>query len=382
MNVVLHLSFWLLSLLGIYSYFIYPILLRLLPSRHGSPVGEADLPVPSMSVIVTARNEQARIREKIQNLLSLSAYPGEIEIIIASDASDDDTDRIVTEFAEQGVVLVRSPVNDGKEAAQALAIAAAKGELLVFSDVATSMQGDVLARIAKHFADPNVGALSSTDRFLDRDGRPAGEGAYVRYEMWLRGQESRVSSLIGLSGSFFAARAEICRKNWATTIPSDFMTAINCIREGSVAISADDVFGYYTDLADPRKEYRRKVRTVVRGMRALAETREMLSFSKYGLFAFQIWSHKIMRWVAPWCLLLVLLINLALLDTHPIYKLTLGVQVFFYGLATLGALVPKSRDLFAVRIPYYFVAANLAVMHAALDFFRGKAVVTWTPSER
>lgn len=382
MNVVLHLSFWLLSLLGIYSYFIYPILLRLLPSRHVSPVGEAALPIPSMSVIVTARNEQARIREKIQNLLSLSAYPGEIEIIIASDASDDDTDRIVTEFAEQGVVLVRSPVNDGKEAAQALAIAAAKGELLVFSDVATSMQGDVLARIAKHFADPNVGALSSTDRFLDRDGRPAGEGAYVRYEMWLRGQESRVSSLIGLSGSFFAARAEICRKNWATTIPSDFMTAINCIREGSVAISADDVFGYYTDLADPRKEYRRKVRTVVRGMRALAETREMLSFSKYGLFAFQIWSHKIMRWVAPWCLLLVLLINLALLDTHPIYKLTLGVQVFFYGLATLGALVPKSRDLFAVRIPYYFVAANLAVMHAALDFFRGKAVVTWTPSER
>lgn len=382
MNVVLHLSFWLLSLLGIYSYFIYPILLRLLPSRHVTPVGEADLPIPSMSVIVTARNEQARIREKIQNLLSLSTYPGEIEIIIASDASDDDTDRIVTEFAEQGVVLVRSPVNDGKEAAQALAIAAAKGELLVFSDVATSMQGDVLARIAKHFADPNVGALSSTDRFLDRDGRPAGEGAYVRYEMWLRGQESRVSSLIGLSGSFFAARAEICRKNWATTIPSDFMTAINCIREGSVAISADDVFGYYTDLADPRKEYRRKVRTVVRGMRALAETREMLSFSKYGLFAFQIWSHKIMRWVAPWCLLLVLLINLALLDTHPIYKLTLGVQVFFYGLATLGALVPKSRDLFAVRIPYYFVAANLAVMHAALDFFRGKAVVTWTPSER
>tara|TARA_R110002049_G_scaffold85482_12_gene217238 strand:+ start:1345 stop:2493 length:1149 start_codon:yes stop_codon:yes gene_type:complete len=382
MNVVLHLSFWLLSLLGIYSYFIYPVLLRLLPSRDVSPVGEADLPIPSMSVIVTARNEQARIREKIQNLLSLSAYPGEIEIIIASDASDDDTDRIVTEFAEQGVVLVRSPVNDGKEAAQALAIAAAKGELLVFSDVATSMQGDVLARIAKHFADPNVGALSSTDRFLDRDGRPAGEGAYVRYEMWLRGQESRVSSLIGLSGSFFAARAEICRKNWATTIPSDFMTAINCIREGSVAISADDVFGYYTDLADPRKEYRRKVRTVVRGMRALAETREMLSFSKYGLFAFQIWSHKIMRWVAPWCLLLVLLINLALLDTHPIYKLTLGVQVFFYGLATLGALVPKSRDLFAVRIPYYFVAANLAVMHAALDFFRGKAVVTWTPSER
>lgn len=382
-DVLIHGGFWLLGLLAVYSYFGYPLLLLMLPSRRSAPrASHRFAEKPSVTLIITAHNEAARIRAKIENVLMLPAYPGELEFIVASDASTDGTDDIVREFQDRGVRLLSNPHHDGKEAAQALAIEAARGDILVFSDVATRMEGDVFSRIAAHFADPAVGALSSTDQFITRDGKPAGEGAYVRYEMFLRRQESRVNSLIGLSGSFFAARREVCRKHWATTIPSDFMTAVNCARLGYVAISADDVVGFYADLKDPGKEYRRKVRTVGRGMRALAETPEILNPFRYGMFAIQIWSHKIMRWLAPWLLLAFLGVNFAIAGRHWTLAIALAAQLSFYAVVTLGALLNATRRTALVRIPYYFAVANLAVMHAACDFVRGRAIVTWTPSER
>jgi glycosyltransferase involved in cell wall biosynthesis len=374
--------FWLLAILSVYSYFLYPIILRLLPARADSTqIGDAGQ-WPSLSVIVTARNEANRIRDKVENLLELPPYPGALEIIVASDASTDGTDEIVRDFADRGVRLLRNPNHEGKEAAQAMAIRDAKGEILVFTDVATLMRGDVLERVAHQFADPRVGAISSTDQFVDREGNQTGEGAYVRYEMALRRMETRVHSVVGLSGSFFAARSEICRARWATNVPSDFMAAVNCARLGFVAAAADDVVGYYPDLKDSSKEYARKVRTVVRGMRALADTREILNPRRYGFFSLQVWSHKLMRWLTPWFLLALLLISVPLAARHTIYAALLGIQLLFYALALLGVLSKSAQSWTIIRIPYYFVLANIALMHAGIDFARGKSFVTWTPSER
>jgi len=381
-DILLAYLFWVLTIAGLYSYFLYPIVLSLIPSRRASTFAVSGRSTPSLSVIITAHNEQARIRAKLENILSLSPYPGELQIIVASDASSDDTDEIAKEYEARGVQLVRNPNHEGKEAAQALAIQAARGEILVFSDVSTSMEGDVLERVADHFRDPRVGAISSTDRFLDQDGNPSGEGAYVRYEMALRRLESKRNSLIGLSGSFFAARSEVCKSKWATTVPSDYLTAVNCVRLGYVAVSANDVFGLYSDLKNPSKEYARKVRTVVRGMRAVAETRQTLSFRRYGVFAFQVWSHKIMRWLAPWFLLGALLANAFILNLHAIYRLSLIAQVVFYALALLGAISTSARGVSIVRIAYYFVATNVAVMQAGIAFLRGETMTSWTPSER
>jgi hypothetical protein len=378
----LQVCFWLLLFMACYSYFIYPLFLRLLPARKESQVPLSDTTWPPISIIVAARNEQASIKAKIDNLLSLPTYPGSLEIIVASDASNDDTDNIVAEFADRGVRLVRNERHDGKEAAQALAIEEALGDLLVFTDVSTSMQGDVLQRIAHHFRDSGVGALSSVDQFIDREGRPAGEGAYVRYEMWLRRHESRVSSLIGLSGSFFAVRAAICRDNWLTSVPSDLISAINCFQAGLVAISAEDVIGYYPDLVDSSKEFKRKIRTVLRGMQALAKVPSVLNPFKYGLFAFQMWSHKLLRWIVPWSLILLLPVTVILSTEHPFYRLALAGQIVFYLTALLGWLVPSAARYTLVRLPLYFVVANVAVLRAGWDFFRGRSITTWTPSAR
>ena len=183
----------------------------------------------SVTLIVTAYNEERRIREKIENTLAIDFDSSRLELIVASDCSEDATDAIVAEYADRGVRLVRAAERLGKENAQLTAIKQAQGDILVFSDVATQIPSDSLVKLERYFADPSIGAVSSEDRFVSKDGSVAGEGAYVKYEMWLRKQESQLAGLVGLSGSFFAARKSICQE-WDIHSPSDFNTALNAMK--------------------------------------------------------------------------------------------------------------------------------------------------------
>ena len=374
--------FYLSAILCGYSYFLYPLILKLVPARSSVeiPVIE-DSNLPRLSLIITAHNEAARIQEKLQNTLEID-YPRDLlEIIVASDFSTDDTDRIVESYADKGIRLVRADARKGKEYAQLCAIRATGGEILVFSDVATRIPEDALSLLAQHFADARIGALSSEDRFISNDGRVVGEGAYVKYEMWLRRQESDRAGLVGLSGSFFAARREVC-KAWDIDSPSDFNTALNCAKQGLVAITSPDVVGIYKDVEDPGLEYRRKIRTVIRGITAIARHPEVLNPLRMGMFAFQVWSHKIMRWGVPWFMLAFAVVTLLLQGQGTIYTLALVAQIAFYALALAGWVSARLRENTAVRIIFFFVQTNLALAQAALLFLFGKRVTVWTPSKR
>ncbi len=376
---MLEFLFWSLLLLGLYSYFLYPLVLAVLASRQPRSTG---LPVTAgerLTVIVTAYNERARIREKIENTLAID-YPN-LEIIIASDCSTDETDAIVAEYAARGVLLVRAGERLGKENAQWCAIQAASGDILVFSDVATQIPPDALRKLAVYFHDAKVGAVSSEDRFVSQEGGLAGEGAYVRYEMWLRSMESNLAGLVGLSGSFFAARKLVCQQ-WDIHSPSDFNTALNCARLGYRAVTAPDVLGFYKDLKDPQMEYQRKVRTVLRGITAIARHADVLSFRKFGLFAFQIWSHKVMRWLVPWFLLLLLVVNLNLANHHWFYTLSLLAQFAFYGVAIAAQFNEQVKEHGVARIIYFFVQVNVAIADASCRFLFGRRMTIWQPSAR
>ena len=267
--------FWVALLGCVYSYAIYPALLRLVPPRRRSSDARGIESLPSVTLIIACRNEAARLRHKLDNALALD-YPG-IEIVVASDASDDGSDDIVREYAASGVRLVRSPERRGKEFAQGLAIAAATGEVLVFSDAGTDLPADSIRRMVENLADPSVGAVSSEDQFVSEDGRVAGEGAYVKYEMWLRRLESQRAGLVGPE-RFVLRRAALGR--WASGMPrspSDFACALHAVRAGTRAVSDARVVGIYRDIKDPAKEFARKVRTAVRGMTAVAVMREVLN---------------------------------------------------------------------------------------------------------
>lgn len=378
---MLVLLFWLLLFAAFYSYFIYPLILKLLTGRAEIVGSSNTSDNVTYSLIVTVYNEKHRIESKLKNLLELEFDSDRLELIIASDSSDDGTDDIVSTYAEKGIRLVRATERLGKENAQLTAINAAKGDVLVFSDVATIMEPDALKKLNAYFQDDSIGAVSSEDRFISKDGKVAGEGAYVKYEMWLRGQESKLGGLVGLSGSFFAARKEIC-KDWDIHSPSDFNTALNCAKAGKRSVSAPDVLGFYEDLKDPSKEYARKVRTVLRGMTGLSRHPEVLNVSKLGLFAFQVFSHKLMRWGVPWFLAALLLVTILVVNQSWIYQLALFGQVLFYLIALVGHLNERLRQNSLVKLVYFFVQVNIALMDSALKFFTGTRMTTWKPSAR
>ena len=377
--------FWLFGIAAVYSYFIYPLILRLLVLRpKASPAIEPDpsLSAPnSLSLIVTAYNEEARVRAKIENSLQLVVSGAELEIIIASDCSEDATDDIVREYASRSVRLVRAPERLGKEHAQQCAIREANGDILVFSDVATEIPADALQKLLAYFKDPEVGAVSSEDRFISQDGTVAGEGAYVKYEMWLRRQESKLAGLVGLSGSFFAVRKSLCGE-WDIHSPSDFNTALNTAKAGLRAVTAPDVLGFYQDLKDPSKEYQRKIRTVIRGMTGLSRHAEVLGFGKFGFFSFQVISHKLMRWLTPWFLLLFFIFNALIADEGAFYSLLFIGQLLFYGLAVVAHFLPGLQSVSVVKLVYFFVQVNVALLDASIKFIAGQRMATWKPSAR
>lgn len=378
----MEILFYLFAVLCAYSYFIYPVLLKLLPVRKANEIGEqSNISLPFLSLVITVHNEAGRVRQKLENTLQID-YPSDLlEIIVASDFSTDETDSIVESYAGKGVRLVRADQRKGKEYAQLCAIRASNGEVLVFSDVATQIPVDALRLLAARFVDSQVGALSSEDRFISNDGSVVGEGAYVKYEMWLRRLESDRAGLVGLSGSFFAARREVC-EHWDIYCPSDFNTALNSAKHGLVAITCPDVVGIYKDVEDASLEYRRKMRTVIRGITAIARHPEVLNPFRMGLFAFQVWSHKIMRWGVPWFMAIFLLLTLILQGYGLIYTLALWVQCIFYGLAIAGWLSKSLRKNTLIKIIFFFVQTNLSLAQATLSFLLGKRMTVWTPSKR
>ena len=372
--------FW-VALLGCgYSYALYPLLLSMWPARSTfTRVRGATPPPPTATLVIACRNEAGRLRHKLDNALAV-AYPN-LEIVVASDASDDGSDDIVREYVDRGVRLIRSPARRGKEYAQGLAITQTSGEIIVFSDAGTDLPPESIGHLVENFADPSIGAVSSEDRFVTEDGRVVGEGAYVRYEMWLRRLESRRAGLVGLSGSFFGIRRSIAGA-WNASIPSDFACALYAVKAGMRAVSDPRVVGVYRDIKDPSKEFGRKVRTAVRGMTAVAVLREVLNPVRYGLFSFQVWSHKVMRWLVPAFMVLLLVASVALARVHPLYAWALAAQCVGYGIVLAAHVSPSLRAYAPVRLAYFFVQVNLALGRAGLDFLRGRRIVTWDPSAR
>jgi len=365
--------FWVAVGVVVYAYAGYPCVLAAVAHVRQRQVRRAPASCP-VSFIITAHNEASRISAKIANTIAQD-YPGPLEILVASDCSTDDTDEIVRSYAPR-VRLVRTGERRGKEAAQQLAISVARGEVIVFSDVATALAPDGVSRIAANFADSTVGCVSSVDRFVDADGRISGEGAYVRYEMFLRALETRVNSLVGLSGSFFAARRLVC-VNWAADRQSDFNTLLNAVQLGLRGVLDPLSIGYYRQISDSRAEFQRKVRTVIRGMVVLRANARMLNPLRHGLFAWQLASHKLCRWLVPVALVLALVTNVALAAHSSWYASLLGIQVGFY-----CAVAGGWAGVRALRIPFYFVVANLAILVAWFRYARGERMTVWKPSER
>ncbi|MGE5670407.1 MAG: glycosyltransferase family 2 protein [Fibrobacterota bacterium] len=378
---VLIFILWISIFLAFFVYFGYPLTLTFLSLFRRKKVLRAPI-TPMVSLIITAYNEEKRIREKLENTMKLD-YPREkLQVIIASDGSTDKTHDIVREYADRGVVLFEVPDRKGKENAQAQAVRIATGEIVVFSDTATRLDPKGLQEIVSNFADPQIGCVSSEDKMISEDDTDVGgEGFYVKYEMWLRALESRCNSVVGLSGSFFAARKEVC-KDFSPKMQSDFRTLLSSMKKGMRGVSDPNAIGYYQDIKDKSREFQRKVRTVLRGLTVFFNHPEFLNVFKFGLFTYQYLSHKLMRWLVPVFLCAALIANSMLATVSPLYFWLLVAQGLFYGSALLGILFPSLTKIVFIKIPAFFVVVNASIFVAWIKFLKGERVVLWQPSVR
>jgi hypothetical protein len=219
--------------------------------------------------------------------------------------------------------------------------------------------------------------VSGEDRIADG----GGEGLYGRYELLLRRLESNVHSIVGASGSFYAQRRELCSAFTEGMAP-DFLSVLRTVQQGYRAISEPAAVGQMSSVKDPRQEFDRKVRTLLRGMTALFAYKPLLNPFRHGLFAFALWSHKVLRWTVPFFLVAALLAPLALLD-RPFFLLVFWVQVVFYAIAAIA--LAEWGDLHRTlpgRIALYFSSVNAAILAAWYRYWLGVRQELWTPTHR
>lgn len=373
------LAFWACCLLLLYVYALYPLAVRLLAVWIGRPVRPGTA-LPTVTIIVTAYNEERSIGSKLENLAALDYPPELLDIVVASDGSTDATERIAAAFARRRVQVLRIEGRRGKTACQNAAAAAATGEVLVFTDATTRLQSDALRRLVEACADPSVGCVGGQLVYVaDPENATGREGqAYWSYELGLRTAESALGSLIGVSGCLYAVRRQAYRPIDPALI-SDFVIAMKMREQRLRTVLAPQAVCFEGTLAQGKHELAMRVRVAIRSLNALIRERRFLNPLKYGLFAWQLWSHKALRYASPLLWLGALVAN-ATLAHEPLYLLLLLGQAGLLAAGGVGFLLQdRGRSLGIFGKPYYFLLTNLASLIATVRYLQGERMIVWNP---
>ena len=368
-----------------YAYLGYPALLKLMSwLRRRAPRGGEPAEWPRISITVPAYNEERAIAATLDALLATDYPADRRQVLVVSDASTDRTDEIVRSYANRGVELLRVPVREGKTAAENAAQQHLRGDIVVNTDASVRIAADALKPLIARFSDPTVGVASGRDvsvTHLDRDAN-LGESGYVGYEMWLRDLETRVDSIVGASGCFYAIRKPLHMTYFPAALSRDFACALIAREQGYRAVSVSEAVCFVPRIPSLRQEYRRKVRTLTRGLRTLWYKRRLLNPVRYGLFSWMLASHKLVRWLAPWGLTLAALawlwLALALRSVAGTLVLLLPLL-----LAAAGWVWPEHRRApRIVTVPAYLVSGIVAALDAWLRALRGQLNPVWEPTRR
>jgi cellulose synthase/poly-beta-1,6-N-acetylglucosamine synthase-like glycosyltransferase len=377
--VVSQFCVWLGVGVVLYVYVGYPMLVTALARTMGGPAKRAEVR-PTVTVIIAAYNEEKNIRAKLDNVVALRYPASLVDILVASDSSNDSTDAIVASYDHARVRLVRLEGRQGKTACQNAAAAQANGDILVFTDATTVISPEALSSLVENFADANVGCVagSLTYEAGSESGTARGGTEYWSYELGLRRAESRLGGLVGVSGCLYAVRRCLYRPIEPILI-SDFVIALRVRELGFKTVLEPKASCVERTLGQASSELSMRVRVAIRSIHALLVERRLLNPMRYGLFAWQLWSHKALRYASPFFMVLCFVASFTLYQ-RPWYLAFALLQSFFVALGASGfVLGPRTYRLGVLNKPYYFLLANLASLIAVIRYVRGDRVVTWTP---
>jgi len=371
--------------LAAYAYVIYPGALWLL-SRHRRARIVSQESLPLVTIVLPVYNEEAQIGGAIDALLAQDYPRDRRQILVISDCSTDRTDELVREYEVHGVELCRMETRRGKTAAENSSVSRIRGEIVINTDASVRLHSEAVSRLVAAMGDPSVGVASTRDVSVQPGalaGAGAAEAGYVGYEMLVRTLETRAGGIVGASGSGYAIRAHLHSHPVREDLSRDFSAALTARRHGLRAVSVENALCYVPRTASPSREYRRKVRTISRGMDTLAYNRELLNPVRHGLFAWKLHSHKLCRWLVP-VSMLPATIGLAMLAPTHVWSRVLLIFVVVGGL--LAFLAARLPDRWHIPRPFAGVlgalSANLAVVHAAWRFVHGHDDHIWEPTRR
>lgn len=369
-----------------YAYVVYPLLLLLVGVVRPRPLMPRRMHRwPMITVTVPVYNAVASIGATLERLLQLDYPRDRMQLLVISDASTDGTDDVVRSFASRGIELLRLPERRGKTAAENAAVAAARGTIIVNVDATVQVPAPSLKALVRSFADPEVGLASGRDVSTGRDEAAAtsDESSYVGYEMWVRRLETRVGSIVGASGCFYAIRRALHTTPLPSGLSWDFASALVARQHGLRAVSVPDAICLVPRTGELGTELRRKTRTMARGIRTLLHMRSLMNPMRYPAFAWMLVSHKLMRWL-PYLLAPLSLAALAYLARDSWFALGALFVVLVVGAAGAIALrKPRSRSLGRpLALAGFTVASCTAGVLAWRDALRATSLATWDPTPR
>jgi glycosyltransferase involved in cell wall biosynthesis len=376
--------FWAGVVTLLYTYLLFPLIVLVRALIRARPHTSAAI-TPTVSMVIAAHNEAASIGAKLENVLSLDYPAGQLEVVIASDGSDDGTDEIVRRYADRGVRLLSLP-RQGKAPALNAAVGAAQGEILVFSDANSLYAPDALNALVRPFADSLVGGVAGDQRYVAEgrgDAITSGEQSYWNLDRMLKTAESRAGNVISATGAIYAVRGSLFRPV-PDGVTDDFFTSTGVIAQGYRLVFAPDAVAFEPVAGTAELEFGRKVRVITRGLRGVLVRRDLLDPRNHGFYAVQLLSHKLLRRMMVFPLAVAGATSPLLWRHGRIYRVATLLQGALYGFGAAGILLARRplgrRKPFV--LPAFFCFVNLAALRATWNVVRGRRIDRWEPKRK
>lgn len=392
--MIIGIVFWVSVGLILYVYAGYPILIALLAQLRKPPEFES-VDQPSMTLIFAAYNEEILIAQKIENCLGLN-YPSEkLQILVANDGSTDRTAEIVLLYQGRGVELVNFHQRRGKLSAIKDTLEHACGELILFSDADNLYAPDTLLEVVKYFSDPRVGAVSGGRNVIGMTSLGVAESLYWKYEEFIKLQESRIGSCVGVAGDLLAIRKRLFISPPNGIINDDFYMALSIVKQGYRVVYAPNARSFHPVAKSEQEEVERRARMVAGRYQALFSAWKLLPFEN-PIALWQVISHKYLRPLVPFAMILAFvatIFSLTVIEngrsfnwlvlSYPINWILLILQLGFYFTAVFGMKYKVGGWIGkAVYLPTFLVNSNLAALLGLYRFISSKQSVVWNKVTR
>lgn len=379
------ITFWFSIFAILYTIALYPAILFIAGLFIKRPTKRDDL-VRSVDLIIPVCNGEKEIEKKILNCLAFDYPDHALKITIISDGSDDRTGEIAGQYVSKRVKFLSLTERHGKVAAQNIAIQDIESDIVVFTDVSILLKPDALKTILSNFADESVGAVSCRDQIEQISDEKTGDAVYINYDMMVRKLTTRIGTLIGVTGGFYAVRREVAQGGWEPSFPPDFYAALRAIGMGYRVIEDDRVIAKYYTPNSSNAEMDRKVRTITRGMWALFQNLKLLNPLKFGVVSLQLLSHKIMRWLIPFFMIILFVSNSVIFISADIlfYAYSFWFQVFAGLLMVISFVAISYNNLNNrfFRLPAMLFIFNLSLLISWKNVLTGKKIIKWEPTKR